>query len=89
MIKYQWSKDENDNLVDINHLDESSRKRNKYFCISCGNELIAKLGKIKKHHFAHKNEVNCSKETYLHLLGKKLFYDSYTECLTTKKPFYI
>jgi CRISPR/Cas system endoribonuclease Cas6 (RAMP superfamily) len=48
----------------------------KYFCISCGNELIPKMGVIREHHFAHKNKqenkILCSEETYLHRLGKNI-----------------
>ena len=65
------------------------KKTNKFICISCGNELIPKRGKVKIHHFAHKKIATCSGETYLHLLGKQLFYENYTECLNSHKPFYI
>ncbi|MDR2927858.1 MAG: competence protein CoiA [Cytophagaceae bacterium] len=89
MIKYQYAIDENKKLVNIDSLNEENRNKSKFFCIGCGNELIAKLGKIKIHHFAHKKEVICSGETYLHLLGKQLFYDNYIDCLTNSTPFYI
>jgi len=89
MIKYQYAKDKNGNLIDINNLNEKNRNNVSYFCIGCGNELIARLGKIKVHHFSHKKEVNCSGETYLHLLGKQLLYDNYLECLKTNVPFNI
>jgi hypothetical protein len=89
MIKYQYAKDENEKLIDIDSLNEENRDKSKFFCIGCGNELIARLGKIKVHHFAHKKVVTCSGETYLHLLGKQLFFDNYTDCLVNKKPFYI
>lgn len=89
MIKYQYAQDEKDNLVDIRSLKNKRFEKNKYFCIGCGNELIAKLGIIKVHHFAHKKEVKCSGETYLHKLGKQLFIDFYNESLRDKTPFYI
>jgi len=89
MIKYQYAKDKNGNLIDINNLNKKNRNQVSYFCIGCSNELIARLGKIKVHHFSHKKEVNCSGETYLHLLGKQLFYDNYLECLKTNAPFNI
>ena len=88
MIKYQYAKDEKGKLIDINSLDRKERENIKFFCVGCDNELIPKLGQIKKHHFAHKKVVACSAQTYLHLLGKKLFFDNYTECLKTKKPFF-
>ena len=89
MIKYQYAKNENEKLINIDSLNEENRVSSKLFCIGCGNELIAKLGKIKVHHFAHKKVVTCSGETYLHLLGKQLFYENYTECLNTNRPFTI
>lgn len=88
MIKYQYAKDENEKLIKIDSLNEN-RVKSKFFCIGCGNELIAKLGKIKVHHFAHKNIVTCSGETYLHKLGKQLFFENYTDSLNTKRPFII
>lgn len=89
MLKYKYAKDESGKLIDINSLDETNKKKNKFICIGCENELIAKLGKIKTHHFAHKKVVSCSGETYLHLLGKQLFYDNFVECLKFQKPFFI
>jgi hypothetical protein len=89
MIKYQYAKDINEKLIDIVSLNEGNRVNSKFLCIGCGNELIARFGKIKVHHFAHKKVVTCSGETYLHLLGKQLFFDNYTECLNTQMPFTI
>lgn len=89
MIKYQYAKSKNEKLIDIRSLNETNSENTKFFCIGCGNELIAKRGKIKVHHFAHKNIVTCSEETYLHLLGKQLFFENYTNCLNEQKPFII
>lgn len=89
MIKYQYAKDENGTLININSITEINRNQSNFFCIGCGNEVIAKLGKIKIHHFSHKTNISCSGETYLHLLGKKLFYDNYINCLEKKLPFFI
>lgn len=89
MIKYQYAKNEDGQLIEINSLNETNKKIKKYFCVGCGNELIPRLGNVKIHHFAHKKVVTCSSETYLHLLGKQLFYDNYIKCLKYQKPFYI
>lgn len=89
MVKYLYAKDETEKLIDINSLNEDNRNKTKFLCICCGNELIAKLGKIKVHHFAHKKDVTCSRETYLHRLGKQLFYEHYIDCLENQKPFRI
>lgn len=87
MIKYKYAKDENEKLIDIDILNEKNRHKSKFFCISCKKELIPRLGRVNIHHFAHKKAVTCSGETYLHLLGKQLFFDTYKECLIKKQPF--
>jgi len=89
MIKYQYAKDQNDRLIDISSLKERNRNDFKFICVGCGNELIAKLGRVKVHHFAHKKVITCSGETYLHTIGKQLFFDTYTKCLNEQKPFLI
>lgn len=61
-----------------------------YRCIGCGNSLIAKVnGEKMKPHFAHKIQVECSGESYLHKLGKLTFLETYKECLSLDKPFNI
>lgn len=89
MIKYKYAINENEDLVSIDNLNNHNRKKSRYFCISCGKELIARLGKVKVHHFAHKKALTCSEETYLHSLGKRLFFDNYSDCLEKQKPFTI
>ena len=64
-----------ENTKEIVHIDEVENGNNcNCVCISCGNQLTAKQGKIKKHHFAHRHETNCagSHETLLHLLAKEV-----------------
>ena len=73
----------------INILDVDKTKGEKYFCLQCGDELIARKGDINKHHFSHKNKIDCNYETYLHKLGKLVFYNTYNDCILNKKPFYI
>jgi len=71
-IKYQYANNGSGKLVNINEIDDNYT--GKYFCLICGQELIAKKGNERIHHFAHKNDTNnCSKETYLHELGKSCF----------------
>ena len=87
-IEYQFAENSLGNRIDINNINNSNEE--KYFCISCKQELVPRLGNIRAHHFYHKNPVyNCSKETYLHELGKKTFYETYLQCLYEKTPFYI
>ncbi|NCX96176.1 MAG: hypothetical protein EBX41_07155, partial [Chitinophagia bacterium] len=45
-------------------------------CIICGEELIAKKGNIKQHHFSHNFEANCSAESALHKLCKQIIKNS-------------
>lgn len=73
----------------INILDVDKTKVEKYFCLQCGDELIARKGEINKHHFSHKNKIDCNYETYLHKLGKLVFYNTYNDCLENNKPFFV
>lgn len=49
----QYALDQDNNLVSVDDVD---RCKNNYYCPYCQGELIAKKGKIKVHHFAHKSE---------------------------------
>lgn len=61
-----------------------------FTCLGCDNILIAKVnGKIKQPHFAHKSIQECTGETYLHRLGKQVFFEVYQKCLEENEPFYI
>ncbi len=89
MIKYQFAYNSEGDLVNISDLSSANRHNTTYQCVGCGNEMIARLGSRKTHHFAHKAQLECSGETYLHQLGKKVFFDTYNECLNEKIPFLI
>ena len=63
-------------------MDDVSRdtaKSHRYHCISCGAEMIPKLGNLREHHFAHKAACSCNSETYLHKLGKILLKKKWDE----------
>ena len=65
MVQYKYAKTESGIITKINDINKGTNS--KYFCISCGNQLIPKLGKLRDHHFAHKSsELICNGETYLH-----------------------
>lgn len=70
-IKYSYCVDENDELVHINSLSDSTRHARKLFCLQCGQEMIANLGKKKSWYFSHKSDCACDGESYLHKLGKR------------------
>lgn len=61
----------NEYVVNINEVTKERRKSSKYTCLGCGNEMVAVLGDVREHHFRHKNNENCSNQTYLHKLAKK------------------
>jgi hypothetical protein len=89
-IKYKYAVDSSGKIVNINTINRDFCQNEKYLCIDCGQELIPKLGNIRIHHLSHKYDVySCSKESYLHKLGKKLFYEIYLQCLNAKEPFFI
>ena len=72
VIRYQFATDETDALVDIDSVSVEDRARHTYRCLGCGQELVAKLGAVKAHHFAHKTAMDaCNGESYLHKLGKR------------------
>ena len=88
MIKYKYARDKVGEIVDIDNIDKGGKLS--YFCISCGNELIPKIGTMRQRHFAHKSiTVNCSKETYLHKLSKETLYHYLCSCIENKIPFFI
>jgi len=75
---------------DLIHISEVEKKhKEKYFCCSCSDEMIAKKGDIKADHFAHKPDAVCNCESYLHKVSKIKFYKEYNFCLKNKTPFYI
>jgi len=89
MIQYQYAKDELGNIVTAEEL-AGSKVQVKYYCVGCQNELIARVnGKIRRPHFSHKAQVECSPETYLHRLGKSVFVETYKQCLENQTPFII
>jgi hypothetical protein len=86
MIKYRYAYDENEEIVTVNSLNRDN-DLGKFFCVGCGKELIPRLGEIRKKHFAHKVDFNCSPETYLHKLAKNTFFNIYKNCLEKSEPF--
>lgn len=73
-IKYQYAYDENGKLVSIDDYTKETSKLHTYCCVGCGNPLLPRAigSKSRRAHFYHKNLVECSGETYIHKLAKKL-----------------
>jgi hypothetical protein len=70
MIQYHNASDSSGNIIEVKDVTPDIRKTTQYFCLGCGAEMEAVLGKQKQHHFRHKEKCNCSPETYYHRLGK-------------------
>ena len=73
-IKYQYAYDENGKLVSIDDYTKETSKLHTYCCVGCGNPLLPRAigSKSRRAHFYHKDLVECSGETYIHKLAKKL-----------------
>ncbi len=78
-IKYSFAYDENNKLIDINNVSHTDRLGHHFRCINCNAEMQARLGNKNRHHFAHKSDVVCDGETYLHKLGKVLLKKKFEE----------
>ena len=70
-IKYSYCLNENNELVHISSVSADNRHSHTFRCLECGQELIAKIGKIKVPHFAHGADTACDGESYLHKLAKR------------------
>jgi hypothetical protein len=89
MARYQYAKDQLGQVVRAIDL-VGKEQQSDFICLGCDNILIAKVnGKIKQPHFAHKIIQECNGETYLHRLGKQVFFEVYQKCLEENEPFYI
>lgn len=70
-IKYSYCLNENNELVHISGVTVEDRLHHTYYCLECGQNMVAKIGKIKKPHFAHAKDTACDGESYLHKLAKR------------------
>lgn len=60
---------------DLRHISEVERGvRCQCVCPVCNERLVARKGQKVKHHFGHYPGANCSAETVLHQLGKRLMH---------------
>lgn len=83
MITYHNAIAQNGQIVHIDDVSKENRDEH-FYCAGCHSEMIPVLGDVRKHHFRHKGKL-CSKETYLHQLGKRLFKERFD----TQKEFVI
>ncbi len=78
-IKYRYALDEDSMVVDI--ITGRAVKTKAYTCLSCSKILLPIQGGERQHHFRHKVQADCSAETYLHNLAKRIFAQTYQDCL--------
>ncbi len=89
MVRYRFARSAGGALVDAVALAGSSDQAS-YRCLSCEGPLVAKVnGTIRRPHFSHKADAECSGESYLHRLAKLAFIQTYRECLASGVPFEI
>lgn len=78
-VKFQYAYDENQQLVSIVDVTKENRKKHQYVCVGCGNPLLPRAieSEYRRPHFYHKQVVECSGETYLHKLAKRMFKEQF------------
>ena len=86
-IKYRYALDEDSKVVDI--ITGNAVKTKAYTCLSCSKTLLPVQGSERQHHFRHKVQADCSAETYLHNLAKRIFAQTYQDCLDGGRPYTI
>lgn len=76
-IKYSYCLNENNELVHIGEVTVDNRHSHTFYCLECGQNMVTKIGKIKKPHFAHAKDTACDGESYLHKLAKRRIRDKF------------
>jgi hypothetical protein len=90
-VQYRYAVDEARKSIDVLLLKDHEATAGKvFYCVGCGERMVAKLGNKLTHHFAHYNaNAVCATETYLHKLAKLVFREEYQKCLVGGQPFWI
>jgi hypothetical protein len=57
-------------------------------CIKCGNELQARKGEARRHHFKHITDAECDGETILHKLAKKILSNNRQLALPNQDDYF-
>lgn len=95
-VMWPIAKDNNDKYIKIN----DAYREQYYFCLECNARMIAKLGEIKKHHFAHYSGAgaSCGGEGTYHAIAKHVLKDYleqkgkieyYVKCPRCKQDIFI
>lgn len=77
MIQYPFALDESGVLTAIESIDVKHRHDHLYRCPKCGREMRPRLGGNRTKHFYHSDNHECSVESYIHYVGKRLLYDRF------------
>lgn len=77
MIQYPFALDESGVLTAIESVDAGHRHDHSYRCPKCGREMRPRLGEKRTKHFYHSDNYECSVESYIHSVGKRLLYDRF------------
>jgi hypothetical protein len=89
-VQYRYAVDDTGTTVDVKSLKPSANLSSRSFrCLACAEPMIPHLGTQLAHHFAHKSNSQCSGETYLHQLAKRVFCEEFEWCRVHRKPFQI
>ena len=74
---YLWALDADGQPI---HIFEAGRSE-AYFCPVCGGKMIAKLGDIKQHHFAHETQQYCEPEAVAQAAASRWIANHVQACL--------
>lgn len=79
---FRYARDAAGVLWDIKDVDDSLRRRKKFFCIGCGGEMDAVIH-VADHFFRHAgDESQCSQALYLAGYGRRIVGDRFRESTT-------
>lgn len=81
-IKYSYCIDDDNNLIHVLSLTNSTRHSRKLYCLQCGQEMVANLGTKKSWYFSHKSDCACDGESYLHKLAKRKIKEKFENTST-------
>ena len=82
-VLYGFEYNEEKQIIDIHDVSIDYRKNHKFYCLHCGNEMVASLkDDYRRKHFRHKTTVECDYDHYLHTLSEYLFKKAYDSAST-------
>ncbi len=88
-VKLAWARDRHGRRVSAAALDPRRRRaRAPFACPACGEEVLARLGRVRARHFAHRPGSSCpltSPETALHLEAKLRLLDLCREAFAGRR----